>query len=342
MSRVRSVVLSGGSGTRLWPLSVGARPKQFTDLFGGKSLFDATLDRARSIPGAVGVIIISGSAHSDLVAEAVGATAEDTIVLSEPTARNTAPAIVAAALVADPADVLVVLPSDHLIPDTAAFNLAAERAVALAEAGGLVAFGCVPDRPEVGYGWIKTGEVVDGGFAIEEFVEKPDAARAAELLSDGYLWNSGMFVAKAATILAEVGGTDLLAAVTRSVSERSNGRLSDSFSASPSISFDHQIMERTDRGLVVPLDAGWSDIGSWHAVWAVSNKDQAGNVLIGDTVAVDSHNSLVRSSSRRVAVVGVDDIIVVETMDGVLVIPRERSQEVREIRRYFEENETRP
>lgn len=336
------MVLSGGSGTRLWPLSVGARPKQFIDLFGGKSLFDATLDRARAIPGAVGVIIISGNAHSDLVAEAVGATAEDTIVLSEPTPRNTAPAIVAAALVADPADVLVVLPSDHLIPDTAAFNLAAERAIALAEAGGLVAFGCVPDRPEVGYGWIKTGEVVDGGFAIAEFVEKPDAARAAELLSGGYLWNSGMFVAKAATILAEVGGTDLLAAVTLSVSERSNGRLSDAFSASPSISFDHQIMERTDRGLVVPLDAGWSDIGSWHAVWEVSNKDQAGNVLIGDVVAVDSHNSLVRSSSRRVAIVGVDDIIVVETVDGVLVIPRERSQEVREIRHYFEENETRP
>lgn len=342
MSRVRSVVLSGGSGTRLWPLSVGARPKQFIDLFGGRSLFDATLDRARAIPGAVGVIVIAGTAHSNLVAEAVDATAEETIVLSEPTPRNTAPAIVAAALVADPSDVLVVLPSDHLIPDTSAFNLAAERAIALAEAGGLVAFGCVPDRPEVGYGWIKSGEVVDGGFEIAEFVEKPDAARATELLSGGYLWNSGMFVAKAATILDEVGGSALLAAVKRAVVERSNGRLSDAFSDSPSISFDHQIMERTDRGLVVPLDAGWSDIGSWHAVWDVSEKDQAGNVLTGDVAAIDSHNSLVRSTSRRVAVVGVDDIVVVETADGVLVIPRERSQDVREIGRYFEENETGP
>ena len=342
MSRIRSVVLSGGSGTRLWPLSVGARPKQFIDLFGGKSLFDATLDRARAVPGVVGVIVVSGVAHTDLVAEAVDGTDEETIVLSEPSPRNTAPAIVAAALVADPGDILVVLPSDHLIPDTVAFNIAAERAIALAEAGGVVAFGCVPDRPEVGYGWIKAGPEVDGGFEIAEFVEKPDAARANEMLSGGYLWNSGMFVAKAATILSEVEGTELLAAVERAVSERGDGQLSDAFSTSPAISFDHQIMERTGRGLVVPLDAGWSDIGSWHAVWQVSEKDEAGNVLIGDVVAVDSTNSLVRSTSRRVAVVGVDDTVVVETEDGVLVIPRRRSQEVREIRQYFEENETRP
>jgi mannose-1-phosphate guanylyltransferase/mannose-1-phosphate guanylyltransferase/mannose-6-phosphate isomerase len=334
-------VLSGGSGTRLWPLSVGARPKQFIDFFGGKSLFDATLDRARAIPGWVGVVVVSGTAHIDLVAEAVDTTDEDTIVLSEPSPRNTAPAIVAAALVADPDDILVVLPSDHLIRDTAAFNLAAGRAIGLAEAGGLVAFGCVPDRPEVGYGWIKTGEAIDGGFEIAEFVEKPDASRAEQLLSDGYLWNSGMFVAKAATILTEVEGTELLSAVQSAVSEQSNGQLSDAFSTAPAISFDHQVMEKTERGLVVPLDAGWSDIGSWHAVWQVSEKDDAGNVRIGDVAAVDSHNSLVRSTTRRVAVVGIDDVVVVETEDGVLVIPRERSQEVREIRHYFEENETR-
>lgn len=336
------MVLSGGSGTRLWPLSVGARPKQFIDLFGGKSLFDATLDRARAIPGAVGVIVVSGVTHSDLVAEAVDGADEETIVLLEPSPRNTAPAIVAAALVADPDDILVVLPSDHLIPDTVAFNLAAERATALAEAGGVVAFGCVPDRPEVGYGWIKAGPEVEGGFEIAEFVEKPDAARASELLSGGYLWNSGMFVAKAATIVAEVEGTGLLAAVERAVTERRDGELSNAFSTSPAISFDHQIMERTGRGLVVPLDAGWSDIGSWHAVWQVSEKDESGNVLIGEVAAIDSANSLVRSTSRRVAVVGVDDVIVVETEDGVLVIPRRRSQEVREIRRYFEENELQP
>ncbi|MEX1093524.1 MAG: sugar phosphate nucleotidyltransferase [Acidimicrobiia bacterium] len=342
MSRVRSVVLSGGSGTRLWPLSVGARPKQFIDLFGGRSLFDATLDRARAIPGVVGVIVVSGTAHTDLIAEALDGTDQENIVLSEPSPRNTAPAIVAAALVADPQDILVVLPSDHLIPDTTEFNIAAGKAIELAEAGGVVAFGCVPDRPEVGYGWIKTGSAVEGGFEIAEFVEKPDAARATELLSGGYLWNSGMFVAKAAAILTEVEGTELLASVARAVSERSNGQLSDAFSTAPAISFDHQIMERTEQGLVVPLDAGWSDIGSWHAVWQVSAKDDAGNVLIGDVAAIDSHNSLVRSSSRRVAVVGVDDVVVVETEDGVLVIPRDRSQEVREVLLHFEENETRP
>ena len=336
------MVLSGGSGTRLWPLSVGARPKQFIDLFGGKSLFDATLDRAHSIPGAVGVIVVSGVAHTDLIAEAVDRADQEIIVLSEPSPRNTAPAIVAAALVADPEDILVVLPSDHLIPGTTAFNTAAGKAIALAETGGVVAFGCVPDRPEVGYGWIKTGSPVEGGFEIAEFVEKPDAARAAELLTGGYLWNSGMFVAKAATVLNEVEGTELLVSVALAVSERSSGQLSDAFSTAPAISFDHQIMEQTERGLVVPLDADWSDIGSWHAVWEVSAKDDEGNVLIGDVAAIDSHNSLVRSSSRRVAVVGVDDVVVVETEDGVLVIPRERSQEVRDILFHFEENETRP
>lgn len=335
------MVLSGGSGTRLWPLSVGARPKQFIDLFGSKSLFDATLDRARAIPGAVGVIIVSGAAHTDLIADAVGPADEKTIVLAEPSPKNTAPAVVAAALVADPDDVLVVLPSDHLVLDAAAFNVAAGKAIALAERGGVVAFGCVPDRPEVGYGWIKPGASVEGGFEIAEFVEKPDAARALEMLTGGYLWNSGMFVARAATILNEVDGTELLVAVTRAVSERSNARLSDAFSTSPAISFDHQIMERTEHGIVVPLDAGWSDIGSWHAVWEVSEKDDAGNVLTGDVAAIDSRNSLVRSSSRRVAVVGLEDVVVVETDHGVLVIPRERSQEVREVLLHFEENEPR-
>lgn len=336
------MVLSGGSGTRLWPLSVGSRPKQFIDLFGGKTLFDATLDRARAIPGAVGVIVVSGTAHTDLIAEAVDMADQETIVLSEPSPRNTAPAIVAAALVSDPEDILVVLPSDHLIPDTAAFNAAAGKAISLAEVGGVVAFGCVPDRPEVGYGWIKTGPAVEGGFEIAEFVEKPDADLATELMSGGYLWNSGMFVVKAATVLSEVEGTDLLAAVARAVADRTNGQLSDAFATAPAISFDHQIMERTERGLVVPLDAGWSDIGSWHAVWQVSAKDEAGNVLVGDTVAIDSHNSLVRSSSRKVAVVGVDDVVVVETDEGVLVIPRDRSQQVRQVLLKFEENETKP
>jgi len=334
------VVLSGGSGTRLWPLSVEARPKQFIDMFDGTSLFEGTLKRARAIPGAVGMIVVSGTAHIDLVADAIDGAEHDTIVLAEPSPRNTAPAVVAAALVADPEDILVVLPSDHLIPDATAFNIAASKAIALAETGGVVAFGCVPDRPEVGYGWIKTGTAFAGGFEIAEFVEKPDAVRATELMSGGYLWNSGMFVAKAATVLSEVEGTELLDAVARAVSERSNGQLADAFSTAPAISFDHQIMERTDHGLVVLLDAGWSDVGSWHAVWQVSAKDGAGNVLIGDVAAIDSHDSLVRSSSRRVAVVGLDSVVVVETEDGVLVMPRDRSQEVREVLRRFEENET--
>jgi mannose-1-phosphate guanylyltransferase/mannose-6-phosphate isomerase len=339
VSHVRCVVLSGGSGTRLWPLSVEARPKQFLDLLGGKSLFDATIDRAASIPGAVGVTVVTGLSHAHLVREAMSGSDIQTEVLVEPEPRNTGPAIVAAALISDPDDVLVILPSDHLVLDSDAFNEAARTAAAIAESGGVVAFGCVPDRAEVGYGWIRPGEAVQGGFRIAEFVEKPGAERAAELLGEGCLWNSGMFVARAGTILEEVDDPALIDAVTRSVSERVDGALSEAFLEAPPISFDHQVMERTSRGIVVPLDAGWSDIGSWQAVWEMAKKDTSGNVVLGGAVAVDTTNSFVRSMGRRVAVVGMDDVVVVETEEGVLVIPRDRAQEVRGIPARFEGND---
>ena len=339
MSHVRCVVLSGGSGTRLWPLSVEARPKQFLDLLGGKSLFDATIERAATIPGVVGVTVVTGSSHAHLVREAMSGRDIQSEVLVEPEPRNTGPAIVAAALVSDPDDVLVILPSDHLVLDSPAFNETASAAVSIAESGGVVAFGCVPDRAEVGYGWIRPGDGVEGGFMIAEFVEKPGAERAAELLSEGCLWNSGMFVARAGTILEEVDDPAMIDAVTRSVSERADGALSVAFLEAPSISFDHQVMEKTSQGIVVPLDAGWSDIGSWQAVWEMAEKDKTGNVTLGDSVVIDTTNSFVRSTSRRVAVVGLDDVVVVETEEGVLVIPRDRAQEVRGIPARFEGND---
>lgn len=335
-------MLSGGSGTRLWPLSVATRPKQFLDIFGARSLFEATLDRAGALPGSVGVTVVTGNSHADLVRAALASSAGERTMIAEPQPKNTAPAIVAAALLADPDDVLVVLPSDHLIADSGAFATATTTAIALAESGGVVAFGCVPDRPEVGYGWIRPGAGLDGGFEIAEFVEKPNPARAKQMLAGGYLWNSGMFVATAATILAEVEGTTLARAVTQAVNERQGDVLSEAFGDSPAISFDHMVMERTKRGVVVPLDAGWSDIGSWHAVWEASDKDGAGNVLTGEVATIDVRNSLVRATTRKVAVVGLDDIVVIETEDGVLVIPRDRAQEVREVQERFEVIEPRP
>jgi mannose-1-phosphate guanylyltransferase/mannose-6-phosphate isomerase len=320
-------------------LSVEARPKQFLDLLGGMSLFDAAIDRAEGIPGSIGVTVVTGSSHAHLVREALSGRDIPSAVLVEPEPRNTAPAIIAAALFSHPDDVLVILPSDHLILDADAFNEAAEAAVAIAEAGGVVVFGCMPDRAEVGYGWIRPGEAIQGGFKIAEFVEKPGQERADQLLREGYLWNSGMFVARAGVIIDEVDDPTVIDAVTRSVSERIDDSLSAAFSEAPSVSFDHQVMEKTRQGFVVPLDAGWSDIGSWHAVWEMADKDGAGNVVLGDTVVVDTTNSLVRSTGRKMAVVGLDSVVVVETEDGVLVIPRDRAQEVRGIPAHFEGND---
>lgn len=326
---MRPVVLSGGSGTRLWPLSVGSRPKQFIPLFGEDSLFRHTMQRAQRLPGSTEPIVVTGSNHADLVAEA--AQGDEPTILIEPGPRNTGPAIVAAALVADPSDVLVVMPSDHLIGDEGAFAEGAKVAVALAEEGGIVTFGCVPDRAEVGYGWIRPGAPVGGGFRIAEFVEKPDAEAAEAMLESGYLWNSGMFVAVASVLAEEAASHGLREPVARAVASREGGRLGEEFLEAPAISFDHAVMEKTSRGMVVPLDAGWSDIGSWHAVWEKSPRDHDGNAVDGEVELVDVKGSLVRSSGRLVAVVGLEDVVVVETEDGVLVTRRDRSQDVREV-----------
>ena len=333
---IRPVILSGGAGTRLWPLSTRERPKQFLRLL-EEPLFEATLRRMRGIAGAGPMIVVTGAEHVPAVDEAIAATtAEVTAVLVEPSGRNTAPAVVAAALVSHPEEVLVVLPSDHLIADDAAFAEAVTEAVELASKGDLVTFGIEPTRAETGYGYIEKGAAIEGGFRVVRFKEKPDDEEAKRLLArGGHLWNSGMFLFTAGRILEEARRhmPELVEGVTGALPSHRTGRieLGDDFSEVASISVDHAVMEKTEHAVVVPLDAGWSDIGSWQAVWALSSRDDAGNVLSGDVVALDVTGSYVRSGSRTIAIAGVDDLVVVETPEVVLIVPREKAQLVRDL-----------
>jgi mannose-1-phosphate guanylyltransferase/mannose-6-phosphate isomerase len=330
------VILSGGAGTRLWPLSRRESPKQFLKLL-EEPLFEATLRRAGAIPGAGQMVVVTGADHVPSVEEAVNAARADVgVVLIEPRGRNTAPAVIAAALVSDPADVLVVLPSDHLIDDGAAFVAAVGKAADLARSGELVTFGIAPTRAETGYGYIKKGDVVEGGFRVQSFKEKPAAEEAERLFADGaHLWNSGMFVFTAGRIVEEGRRhvPELVEAVSAAMPAERSGRLriGEGFGEVPSISVDHAIMERTEQAVVVPLDAGWSDIGSWQAVWEHSARDGAGNVVIGDVVTLDVAGSYLRSHSRTVAIAGVEGLVVVETPDVVLIVPIEKSQLVKDL-----------
>jgi mannose-1-phosphate guanylyltransferase/mannose-6-phosphate isomerase len=334
MPTIRPLILSGGSGTRLWPLSTPERPKQFAALLGGRSLFELTLGRlADSAPP----IIVAGAGHASLVEEAcasAGVTPQHLIL--EPSGRNTAPASVAGAIVADPDDVLAILPSDHLITELEPFRRAVAAAMGHAEDGRIVVFGVTPDRPETGYGYIETGEPVAGGWVVSAFTEKPSRENAQRMLEEGgRMWNSGMFVLAAATLLAEAERLvpRLMEKVAEAMGDRSRARieLGPRFEELEAISFDHAVMEKTDRAVVLPLEAGWHDIGSYHSLWEASARDGDDNAVEGDVVLSEVTGSLVKATSRRVAVLGVEDMVVVETRDAVLVVPRGRSQAVRDL-----------
>ncbi|HEU4915325.1 MAG TPA: mannose-1-phosphate guanylyltransferase [Acidimicrobiia bacterium] len=341
-STVRPVILSGGSGTRLWPVSTRERPKQFIDLV-GTPLFEATLDRAGRVADDGRVLVVTGSDHVDAVEEALSDSDLAATVLVEPSGRNTAPAIIAAALSADPADVLLVMPSDHLITDTSAFVAAVGDAVAVGAGGSLVTFGVVPTRPETGYGYIEKGDPFGPAFRVTRFKEKPDPDEATRLVADGrHLWNSGMFLFRASALLEEAErlAPDILETVRASVSDPVQGRvtLGARFITARSISIDHAILESAKDVAVVPLHAGWSDIGSWQSVSEIGEQDEAGNILIGDVVALDVKGSYVRSSSRIIAIAGVDGLVVVETPDVVLIIPKDQSQLVRDLAAHVEQS----
>jgi mannose-1-phosphate guanylyltransferase/mannose-6-phosphate isomerase len=342
------VVLSGGSGTRLWPLSREAQPKQFLPLLSTTSLFQQTLLRVRHLGGlrVQAPIVVCNAGHRELVVEqAAAVAAEIGALVLEPGGRNTAAAIAAAALLAreagsphDANPLLLVLPADHVVADTTAFAAAVEAAAAAAAAGRLVTFGVVPDRPETGFGYIQRGEAHGAWAAIRRFVEKPDLATAEEYVRSGdYLWNSGMFVFSTADVLAELAthAGAVLAACHRAVdeAERDDGalRLSPAFLDSPATSIDYAIMEKTARGAVVPLAAGWSDVGSWSALHDVLPQDEAGNAVIGNALLESCTQTLVLARGRFVAAIGLDDVVIVETEDAVLVAHRDRVQDVKGI-----------
>ena len=342
MIPLQPVLLSGGSGTRLWPLSREAYPKQFLPLVGEETMLQATWLRIAPLASAA-PIVVANESHRFLVAEQlrlVGAPVPRIVL--EPVGRNTAPAIAVAALqaLADGGDpLLLVLPSDHVVADVEAFRAAVREASIAAEAGALVTFGIVPTAPETGFGYI---EAKDGNATgvrkVERFVEKPDLATAQRYVQGGgYYWNSGMFLFRASRVLAELERfrPDIVDACRAAFdAARRDGdfiRLdAAAFTASPSDSIDYAVMERTDAAMVLPVDIGWNDVGSWSALWDVTERDAEGNAHHGDVIAVDSRNSYAYAR-RLVALVGVDDLVVVETDDAVLVARKDRVQQVKEV-----------
>ena len=342
-SPIHPVILSGGTGTRLWPLSRESYPKQFWPLVSGMPMLQETVARATG-PGFAPPIAVCNEAHRFLVAEQLRGHQGARIVL-EPGPRNTAPAIAAAALILfeqAPDDVMWLMAADHAITDIPALHEALGRAVAAARRGLIVTFGMTPTAPETGYGYIEAGAPLEGTpgvSAVARFVEKPDAATAAGYVAGGrHVWNSGMFVATAATLIAELDrhAPELMTAVRAAVQGARRDmdfvRLdAASFAAAPSISIDYAVMEKTERAAVVPASIGWSDLGAWDSLWDVGAKDAAGNVLTGPVEAVDAEGCFVRSEGILTGVVGLKDVAVVVTDDAVLVMPRNRAQDVKKL-----------
>ena len=335
------VILSGGAGTRLWPLSRQLFPKQFLPLCGEPSLFQQTLSRLDNLDMQAPVIICNDE-HRFIVAEQLRAlNIANADIILEPVARNTAPAIAVAAFHAlqkDKHAMLLVLAADHVINDVEAFHTAISKADVLASDGKLVTFGIVPDKAETGYGYIKRGNRLgSGGYEVDCFVEKPDLQTAESyLLSGDYLWNSGMFLFKAQRYLDELKTyhPDMYSLCESAVETMASSidfmRLpAEVFSQCACESIDYAVMEKTQHAAVVPLHTQWSDVGSWSALWHIRDKDEAGNVIVGDVIVHDVNNSYCHASSKLVTAVGVDNLVIVETPDAIMVSSKDRVQDVK-------------
>jgi len=351
MTILHPVILSGGSGSRLWPLSRESYPKQLLALLTEQTLLQETVARAAKLPQPLEVqppILICNQEHRFLIREQCQAIdCEPAAIYLEPAGRNTAPAIALAALHLsegehNPDALMLVMPADHVIRDQAAFARAVTQAAAAAEQGHLVTFGITPTSPETGYGYIRAGAALSGltGAAeVQQFVEKPNLERAKQFLIEGnYSWNSGMFLFKAGSYLQELGihRPDILQAVTAAWQQRSSDLgfcrpHKEQFMQSPSDSIDYAVMQSTKRAAVVQADMGWNDIGAWDALWQLAAKDANNNALHGDVLAINTKNSYLRAEHKLLAVIGLDNVVVVETKDAVLVMNKDQAQDVKKI-----------
>jgi mannose-1-phosphate guanylyltransferase len=348
-TRITPVILSGGSGTRLWPLSTREKPKQFLNLLGPLSMFQLTFQRCTDSEIYRDPIIVGASGHTEIMQDQmqeVGATPSALIV--EPCARNTAPAIALAALAAEnPSDLLLVMPSDHMIKNIPAFQKAVQESISVAQSRWLVTFGIEPTGPATGYGYIEQGEAIVGSnrsLSAKRFIEKPNQEKAEQMLADGgYFWNAGIFLFRADTYLAvmEKHSPEMLSACKSAMMKaRTENEICypdpDEFASAPSDSIDYAIMEKAEKIAVTPVNPGWSDVGSWDSLFDICDKDPNSNVIFGKAATIDSRNNLIHSHDLEIAVFGVNDLIIVTHGNKVAVLPRGQSQNVKQIAQMLE------
>jgi mannose-1-phosphate guanylyltransferase / mannose-6-phosphate isomerase len=338
------IILSGGAGSRLWPVSTHDKPKQFHALGSGRTMFGETIARVSQGDGIAFAppMVVCGAHHQGPVAGELAQIGQgNATLILEPLARNTAPALAAAALVQcerDPDALMLILPADHVIARPEVLHQACLAASKSAQIGKIVLFAIVPENPATGYGYIRRGKTIDEGvYDVAAFVEKPDMATAQSYLASGdYAWNAGIFFFKAATLISELDrhAPEILAAardaVANALRDENTIHLNhDAFASAPAKSIDYAVLEVTEHAAVVPVDMGWNDVGSFATIWEIGDRDSDGNVVSGNAVVFDSHNCLVRGNDVPVALIGVSDLMVIVTETGILIAPKDRAQDVR-------------